>query len=485
MPYRHVVLLNDYLIKLYTGEIKRLIVTMPPQHGKSELITKAMVCWWLGWRPNDQIAIVSYAAGVAEKFGQHCRDQFAKWGPRLFGLQVNPKHRAKKEWGVLGKKGVVRSLGVGGQLTSHRVDLGIIDDPIKGRKQSNKHEHREAQKVWFRDEFLSRLSKDAKWIIVQTRWHNDDLAGYAENNFEEGVAVVHLPAIALHPDEIPEEEHSKHFPDRLGRKPGEPLCPELHPIEQLEEQRTLDDDGPNFWSVYQGIPKPGKGGIYDPKYWKEFGGGQFYLRFDPGRDSYYYYSHLLKYDEVFISGDCTYKDTSRSDKVGLGVFARKGTQLMLLHVIARRMNLDDTCESILWLKERFPMIGPVLIEEKAAGPDVVKRLKGKVAGLMLRNPQGTSKVERAEATRYLFVAGDLLLPPMGVRGWVHLDTSWVSGFKSELQQFPFGSNDDQVDFTTQAFQYLEERIARNAAPQVADRPNSISRQLQRIRRGVR
>lgn len=469
-------MLNFYLLLLYTGKIKRLIVTMPPQHGKSELITKALVCWWLGWRPDDQIAIVSYAAGVAEKFGAHCRDQFAKWGAQLFGVTVDPKHRNRKEWGVKGRKGVVRAVGVGGQLTSHRVDLGIIDDPIKGRKQSSKAEHREAQKLWFRDEFLSRLSKDAKWIIVQTRWHTDDLAGYAETNFAEGVVVVHLPAIAVDPSEIPEEEHAKYLPDPLGRKPGEALCPELHPIEQLEEQRALDDDGPNFWSIYQGIPKPGKGGIYDPKYWREFGGGQFLLRWDPGRECYYYFS-AIKYDEVFISGDCTYGDTARADKVALGVFARKGTQLLLLRVIARRMSLDDTVDALKTLKSEFPMIGPVLIEEKASGPEVVARLRGVVGGLMLRNPQGTSKVERAEATRYLFVAGDLLLPPLGQRGWIYLDTSWVRGYKAELQQFPFGP-DDQVDITTQAFKYLQERTGTTKAV-FKTRPNTLKQKMQR------
>lgn len=479
VPYRHLLLLNYYLLLLYTGKITRLVVTMPPQHGKSQLVAQYFLCWWLGWRPDDQIAIVCYAAAVAEKFGAWCRDHFAKWGPRLFGLSVDPKARSKKEWHVRGRRGVVRAVGVGGQLTSHRVDLGIVDDPIKGRKQANRADHREAQKVWFRDEFLSRLSKKARWIVVQTRWHEDDLAGWVETSFEDKIAVVHLPAIALAPEDLPEEERERYLPDPLGRQPGEPLCPELHPIEQLEEQRTLDNNGPNFWSLYQGIPRPGKGGIYDPKYWRHFGPGEFFLRWDPQREAFYYFSKQLRYDEVFLSVDCSYKDTDRSDKVAIGVFAIRGAQILLFEVLHKRLGLEDTCDAILAFRARYPMIGPTRVELKANGPRVINRLKGVVPGLLGFDPQGSTKVERAEATRYIVRAGDFLLPPVGRHYSVpQLPTSWVPLFKTELQGFPLGAEDDQVDMTTQAFFHFEERLAGSVkGSKLRARKNSISQLL--------
>jgi len=458
----------------------RLIITMPPQYGKSMMISKWFASWWLGLSPEDRIAIISHTADLAEEFGGDNRQFFENMGLELFGLELDKRTNSRGKWRIKGHRGGMRSVGIGGSLHGHPIDLGIIDDPTKSREQAQSSRAREKQKTWYKNDFLSRLSKHARVVIVQTRWHEDDLSGYvlsqAQENGETWV-TLNLPAIAFHPDEIPEEDHAECFPDPLGRQPGEPLCSEMHPLEQSKIMRTEMDDGPDWWSLYMGRPRPGRGGMFDDKNWSFWSDAQFLLRFDPARGAYYYPMPDYKYDHIMQSWDCAWKDTDRSDFVVGGVWGKRGPDIFLLYVLRRRMNVDDTAAAIVEMKKLFPMTSEVLIETKAKGPDVIKRIKSVVGSINGRDPKGT-KVERAEACRHRHASGNMHLPNSKSR---HAK-GWVRTYRSEMSAFPFGAHDDQMDMTTQYLQRLDEMDGSSTAG-MATRKRLHGLQAQ-LRRGI-
>lgn len=446
---------------------------MPPQHGKSELISKYFACWWLGWHPEDKILIASYGAAIAEELGDHNRKLFKRWGQELFGLDIDRTTNSKGQWKIDGHRGEMRCVGVGGAMAGFSCDLGIIDDPIKNRQQAQSHAARKRIKDWYHNDFETRLSERARVVVVQTRWHEDDLTGHLITTAEESGEIwvrLELPALAYWPAEIPEEEHPQAFPDPLGRKPGEALCPELHSQAKLEMRREGMESEAHWWSLYQCRPRPGSGGIYgDIDTWPRWGQGQIWFAYDPGKQGYYYNSNL-RYDEVIQSWDCTWKDALSSDFVVGGVWARKGTQLFLLEVLRRRMDLEGTCEAIKLMKQRYPMTSTILVEGKANGPQIIKRLRSVVPGVVPCDPKGT-KVERAEATKYR--VQDIFLPPRGKYGW-------LQPFCAELGAFPFATYDDQVDMMTQALQhFIDHEGGSTAGARTAPRTNGIRAALRR------
>lgn len=482
--YRHLQYVQERILPVFLdpNAPKRITISWPPQHGKSKYLSNWVARWAIGHsaartkglRHDLNVAICSYNKDVASRFGEENRDWFAAWGQEIFGIRLSKKKFSAVNWGFEGSEGRHYSVGIKGGLTSKKVDLLIVDDPLKDEEEARSFAARERVWRWFGGVANSRLSANAIVIVIQTRWHEDDLIGRIKAYEQEGGdpwVHINIPAIAAFPDEIPEDEQKDWLPDPLGRKPGEALCPDLHPIGQLEEaRRVLGLD--RFWKIYQGRPTAESGGIFQERFWSHYGPGEVWLRFDPQKEAFYYYSAELRYDEIIQSWDCTWKDTTRSDYVVCGVWARRGAEFLLLQVFRKRMNLDDTCEALKKMKQRYPMTTAILIEDKANGPEVQKRLQSAIPGIIMRNPKGT-KAERAEAVRHLVRGGNALIP---VRG----KYAWVTTFVKELSAFPGGQHDDQVDMTTQALTYLESRASSGQA-HFSQKKNSISAQLQKIR----
>lgn len=461
---------------------KRIRISMPPQHGKSKYISNWLVRWMVGHSaagskghmPDLNVAICSYNKDVATRFGEENRDWFLEYGQDIFGVRLSDKRFSAHNWGLRESDGRHYCVGLKGGLTSKKIDLMIIDDPLKDEEEARSPSQRERVWRWFGGVCNSRLSARGIVIVIQTRWHEDDLIGRIKANESEGGDPwydINIPAIAVWPEEVPEDEVDQWIPDPLGRKPGEALCPALHPLPQLlEARRILGED--RFFKIYQGGPRPGVGGIFDKKFFGVWGAGQYLLHYDPQREGYYYRDGL-KYDDITISVDCTWKDAVKSDFVVFGVWARKGCDHMLLYVLRRKMNLDTTCDELKRLKKLYPMASYILVEDKANGPAVVRRLKSQIPGLTLRTPRGT-KPERAEAIRHLVVAGNVLLPDRSSK----FASGWWAKFIDEVTAFPGGTNDDQVDMMTQYLQWVEERSGSSTSGmKTKPRANSLESQL--------
>lgn len=231
----HLLLLDRKLVETINKRDGRLIVQMPPRHGKSELISRYLPAWYLGTFPDRNVMLVSYEAHQAAKYGRYARNLMIENGPKVFGVSVADDSSAADRWGIQGREGGMVTAGIGGPLTGKGAHLLIVDDPIKNAEQAVSEVYRDKAWEWWQSTAFTRLEPGGSIIIVQTRWHNDDLAGRVQREqAEEGWDVVSLPAIA-------EED------DLLGRAVGEPLWPERYPLERLAKMRG--GMSPYWWNA--------------------------------------------------------------------------------------------------------------------------------------------------------------------------------------------------------------------------------------------
>ena len=236
------------------GNIKKMMLFLPPQHGKSELTTRRFPPYLLGRDPKRKIAVGTYSATLAAQFNRDMQriidsDEYTEIFPDTFLNESNVVSDARRGYvrnsevfETVGHRGFVKTIGRGGALTGTPVDIGIIDDPLKDRLEANSPTIRDGLWNWFTDVFETRLHNDSQMLIILTRWHNDDLAGRILERDDDWDVVVY-PAIKTK-DEVSYDV----------RLPGEALWPEKHSLERLH---AIKQNNPfTFNSLYQQTPKP-------------------------------------------------------------------------------------------------------------------------------------------------------------------------------------------------------------------------------------
>ena len=233
--------LCDALERVEKGECKRLMVFMPPRHGKSEIISVQFPAWLIGRNKDRNIIEASYSSDLSTDFGRQARNIIASNTYRnvFAGVELSEDSKAKGKWNTNGR-GAYNAAGVGGAVTGKGADFLIIDDPVKNRQDADSVTIRETAWSWYRSTARTRLSPNGAIILVMTRWHDDDLAArILANDTESRWEVISFPAIATE-----DEEH---------RKKGEPLWPEHFTAQNLDEIRN--DLGSYEWSaLYQQEP---------------------------------------------------------------------------------------------------------------------------------------------------------------------------------------------------------------------------------------
>lgn len=239
----HLKLLDDALGRVIATPDSRLLVTMPPRHGKSELISKYTPAHVLGTFPDWSVILSSYQAEFAASWGRKARGVLEQFG-FCFDLEISDESAAAHRWGIKGFDGVMETTGVGGALTGKGAHLLIIDDPVKNAEEANSPTIRQNVYEWFQSTAYTRLEPGGRIIIVQTRWHKDDLAGrILTDSLDEDAdkwEIINLPAIAGEGDP-------------LGRKPGEALWPDRYDARRLAKIRK--SIGSYYWaSLYQQTP---------------------------------------------------------------------------------------------------------------------------------------------------------------------------------------------------------------------------------------
>lgn len=393
------------------GESTFTIFELPPRHSKSMTITETFPSYFIGKDPARRVIEISYGETLSRKFGRANREKVERYGPKLFGVHIDPRNSSVTNWGLNKEPGGMISAGLGGSITGEGADLLIIDDPIKNRREADSETYRNFLWNEWQDTLQTRLQPGAAVIILMTRWHEDDLIGRLLREEPEKWDRVRIPVLA-------EED------DLLGREEGAPLWPE-YGFDLDWAVKTKRSVGSRSWNaLYMQRPRPQDGSIFRRSWFN------------------YYKNAPTRFEEVLQSWDLAFKDTKKSDYVVGQVWGRIEGTYYLLDQVRGKMSFTDTLQAIRSLSYKWPKASAKLVEDKANGPAVISTLKREIPGIIDVNPQG-GKETRANAVSPFFESGNIYIPDPSI-------ADWVNDYVEEFMAFPNGKHDDQVDSTTQA-----------------------------------
>jgi len=408
----HLRLLAEKLEAVERREISRLMVFMPPRHGKTELAGVRFPAWWLGRHPEDPIIFASYGATLAQGKSRECRDLVeSQRYQNIFGrfscvdepVDVAQEQRAVAGWRIEGHRGGMLATGVGGAATGYGAKLLIIDDAHKNRQEANSAAMREAIWGWYISTARTRLEPGAVIVLIQTRWHQDDLAGRLLRQMEtdpraDQWQVLHLPAIS--------EE-------------GQALWPERYPLEELEKIKATIGSW-EFAALYQGHPRPLEGALFRREWFRIVDHLPAGIR-------------LVRFWDLAATTKTT-SDYTAGALVGLG---EDGT-LYIGDVTKGRWEWPDARRNIRLMALADGPAVVIGIEEAMLQVAMTQELR-REPQLATHTMRGvrveTDKVVRANAWAARAEAGKVAL----VAG------PWIGNFLSEVCDFPMAEHDDQVD----------------------------------------
>jgi predicted phage terminase large subunit-like protein len=413
-------LIAERLEAVERGEIDRLMIFMPPRHGKSELASRRFPAWCLGRNPKRNIIAASYNSDLATDFGREVRNIVAstEYGA-VFDTSLAQDNRAANRWNT-NSGGAYVAAGVGTAVTGRGAHILLIDDPLKDREEADSELRRQRVWDWYTSTAYTRLAPGGAVVLIQTRWHEDDLAGRLLDAQETGGdqwEVLSLPALD-------------------GDKP---LWPEWYDKRALE--RIRDAIGPRDWSaLYQQSPAPDEGS-YFKREWLQY--------YDKLPDSVYTYGGS-DYAVTDNGGDYTVHLTAAMDGDGnIYVTDLWRQQTTPDKWIDAWLDMVERHEPLTWAEEQGQII-------KSVGPFIDRQMQER--GIYCAREQFTSvadKPTRARAFQARMASGKVYLPQ---------NAPWLADFINELLTFPAGKNDDQVDAASIVFRLLADMTSKGIVP---------------------
>jgi predicted phage terminase large subunit-like protein len=453
-------ILDQALVDAAEGKNPWLIFTMSPQEGKSQRVSRNFPLWLLIHNPHLRVAVVSYADALARRWGRVVRNDLREH-PEL-GLTIRADTGAANEWQIDGYDGGIITAGIGSGLTGRPVDVLIIDDPLKDQKEADSETIRQTCKDFWQTTASSRLSETSIVILVMTRWHEDDLAGWLMENHAQDFVHINIPAQAEHDPSIGEV-------DILGREPGEYMVSARARTHAGWEKRKRSAGSRGWNALYQGRPAPAEGGELKRHWWRRY---PHHMRAVQRSDQTW---HALGAGVVIMTIDCAFKDQESSDFVCFQIWASKGSRAWLLDQVCERLSFTETVSTLIALAAKWPQAKRRYIEDKANGPAVVSALRGKLGGIIEYTPVD-SKLARVRSVSPFVEAGDVEIPE---------DASFTHAFVEQCAAFPNGANDDMVDCLSLALikllldglgnQFMDELLAEQNAQSPTDH---VLRQLE-------
>ena len=392
-----------------------LLIETPPQHGKSITLTESFPSWYMGKYPEHRVVIAGYDTDFASKFCRRNKEKVVGAGTNLFDISIGAVNQAQ-EFELSNGRGRLISRGIMAGITGNPANLVIIDDPVKNRQEADSPTYR--ARVWeeWQNSIKSRLQAHGKVIVIMTPWHEDDFAARLLSS-EKNVKLIRLPV---------EAEAN----DPLGRKIGEPLCPELGKdkawLDNFKSGYISDPQGgQKAWTaLYQCSPRVETGNLIHRDWWR------FY---DP--------KDIKVFGSEIISVDAAFKDGDNNDFVSIQVWGKVRGDYYLRYCINKHLNFPATVEAIRAMKQLYPQAHTVLIEDKANGSAIIQTLQHEMFCVPV-NPLG-GKVSRVNAIAPAIESGRVFLPDPD-------KYDWVMPFIDQFTAFPSGAHDDMVDAASQA-----------------------------------
>lgn len=413
-PAGHLALLGEKLEEIESGRIKRLMVFLPPRHGKSELCSIRFPAWYLGRHPQAQIIGCSYAESLAYTFSYATRETIrSPEYQRLWPLELDQAGAVR--WQVAGKGDLRPSYiaaGVGGGVFGEGADLVTIDDPLKNAEEAESPTYRDKIWDWYCRVARTRLQPNGAIILIMSRWHRDDLAG----------RLLELAKT------IPEADQWTvlHF---KAIENGEALWPERYPLSVLLNTRSSIGSRA-FESLYQGEPSVAAGNIIKREWWR-------------------YYREKPAFERVIHSWDTAFKAKSSNDYSVCTVWGEAQVGYYLLDIWRQRVEFPELKRAAVALYERDKP-SALLVEDAASGQSLLQEIQRttNIAVLPVRVLQ--DKILRVHAITPLIEAGRVFVPEYA---------PWLHDYIEELSAFPAGEHDDQVDSTSQALHWMPTQAA--------------------------
>lgn len=416
---RHLELLTERLEALERREIRRLIVSMPPRHGKSRMCSQFLPAWMLGRRPTQSIVLASYAAELAEQNSRRVRELVADDRYPFLETEVSPESRAVNRWAST-KGGVVIAAGIGGGLTGFGADALLIDDPVADRAAAESPAIRESTWAWYTDVARTRLHANAVQLIAATRWHEDDLTGrILSSDMGSEWEVLNLPAICDDAN------------DALGRAIGEALWPQRFPASELPSVEKGEISSRSFAALYGGRPLPAEGAIFKAAWFE------------------HRYDELPPLKTIVTGADCAAKTGVANDFSAMVTVGSDGASYYLVDVLRERLEFADLARRIMsvYAEHRAER---VYVEDASSGTPLIQELRRSTRLPIIGIPPRGTKVARAESVSGLFEAGKVRLPR---------SAPWLNVFVDEFLRFPAGKHDDMVDATSLVLSQLRRRLS--------------------------
>ena len=408
--------LEKFSEQVANKESPRLMLFMPPRHGKSTLASVAFPAWHLGRHPNHEFISCSYSGSLAMNFSRKVRQLLREpvYKNVFEKARLDEDSQSIESWQTTQGGGYVAA-GVGGGITGKGAHVMVIDDPVKNREDAESDNNRDATWDWYTSTAYTRLSPGGGILVILTRWHDDDLAGRLLKQAEEGAdqwEVIKYPAIAE--------------TDETFRKYGESLHPERYNVDALEQIRKAI--GPRDWSaLYQQNPVSDEGDYFS-------------------RDMIRYYEDEdIEYAQLnyYCAWDLAIGQRDRNDySVGIVVGVDEYDNLFVVDVVRGKYDGFELVEQILDLYETWRP-GIVGIErghiEMALGPFLQKRTRER--GLSEAYFKDLKVGRRDKEARARAIQGRMQ------QGMVYFpkDAVWTGTMVAELLRFPNGAHDDQVD----------------------------------------
>jgi predicted phage terminase large subunit-like protein len=415
------------------------MVFCPPQHGKSELVSRRLPAFMLGKNPNLKIAGASYSADLSQSFNREVQriiqdPAYAELFPGTRLNDSNVKTSAKGSWlrnadifEVVGSRGFYKSVGVGGPLTGTPVDIAIIDDPVKDAVEANSATYRNRVWDWYSTVLETRLHNASQVLITLTRWHEDDLAGrlldFAKAGKGEPWVVLTLPAIK-------EDNSNPEDPRQIG----EALWESRHSKQKILNAKSKSEK--TFASLYQQRPAPEDGGMLKRDWW------QFISKAD--------FEKLARNAPRKAWIDGAYTAKQENDPSGFMATCFIQNKLYIIAAESHRLEFPEFRQKTIDFatEQGITNRGIINIEPKASGLSVIQALQRetllpvkafkfpKGAGISMQD----DKVTRISASSSFIESGRVVL----VQG------NWNEAFITQCTIFPNGKHDEYIDMLAMA-----------------------------------
>jgi predicted phage terminase large subunit-like protein len=412
-PARHHIRLVEELTDVSVGACDRLMVLMPPGSAKSTYASVLFPVWWFTQHPSSAVIAASHTADLAAHFGRQVRNLIAEHEMPL-GYGLARDKRAASSWQTT-RKGNYHSVGVRGPIVGRRADLVLIDDPVKSQAEADSATQRDHVWAWYRSDLITRLKPGGRIVLIMTRWHEDDLGGRILRN-PEGWRCLSLPALA-------------EADDPLGRRAGDALWPEWEGQEALARKRAAV--GERAWAaLFQQQPRPLNGGLFRIERIAT-------IEVAPAAIAV-----AVRAWDLAATADVDGHDPDWT--VGVKLLRDTSGGLIVADVVRLRGGPGEVEEAIANTAQRDGVSVAVglPLDPGQAGRSQVLYLTRRLAGFRVVS----SAESGAKATRAMPIASQCDGGNLAI-----VRSAWNAAFLEELQAFPNGSKDDQVDALSRAF----------------------------------